>query len=248
MPELTGKIAFVTGGSRGIGAAIVRRLAADGANVAFTYVSPSSAEGAQALARELSTDGRRALAIQADASDAGAVRQAIEQAIAELGPVDVLVNNAGVFITGPIGEARLDDYERTMDINVRAPFVAIQAAQAVMPDGGRIINIGSCLAARAGRPGVALYSASKEALVGLTQGLARDLGPRGITVNVVHPGPIDTDMNPADGAHAGDLVAVLALPHYGETRDIAGMVAFLAGPEGRYITGASLAVDGGFAA
>ncbi|CAB3713478.1 3-oxoacyl-[acyl-carrier-protein] reductase FabG [Achromobacter denitrificans] len=248
MPELTGKIAFVTGGSRGIGAAIVRRLAADGANVAFTYVSPSSAEGAQALARELSTDGRRALAIQADASDADAVRQAIEQAIAELGPVDVLVNNAGVFITGPIGEARLDDYERTMDINVRAPFVAIQAAQAVMPDGGRIINIGSCLAARAGRPGVALYSASKAALVGLTQGLARDLGPRGITVNVVHPGPIDTDMNPADGAHAGDLVAVLALPHYGETRDIAGMVAFLAGPEGRYITGASLAVDGGFAA
>jgi len=248
MPELTGKIAFVTGGSRGIGAAIVRRLAADGANVAFTYVSPSSAEGAQALARELSTDGRRALAIQADASDADAVRQAIEQAIAELGPVDVLVNNAGVFITGPIGEARLDDYERTMDINVRAPFVAIQAAQAVMPDGGRIINIGSCLAARAGRPGVALYSASKAALVGLTQGLARDLGPRGITVNVVHPGPIDTDMNPADGAHAGDLVAVLALPHYGETRDIAGMVAFLAGAEGRYITGASLAVDGGFAA
>ncbi|MGE8627189.1 3-oxoacyl-ACP reductase family protein [Achromobacter denitrificans] len=248
MPELTGKIAFVTGGSRGIGAAIVRRLAADGANVAFTYVSPSSAEGAQALARELSTDGRRALAIQADASDAGAVRQAIEQAIAELGPVDVLVNNAGVFITGPIGEARLDDYERTMDINVCAPFVAIQAAQAVMPDGGRIINIGSCLAARAGRPGVALYSASKAALVGLTQGLARDLGPRGITVNVVHPGPIDTDMNPADGAHAGDLVAVLALPHYGETRDIAGMVAFLAGPEGRYITGASLAVDGGFVA
>lgn len=248
MPELTEKIAFVTGGSRGIGAAIVRRLAADGANVAFTYVSPSSAEGAQALARELSTDGRRALAIQADASDAGAVRQAIEQAIAELGPVDVLVNNAGVFITGPIGEARLDDYERTMDINVRAPFVAIQAAQAAMPDGGRIINIGSCLAARAGRPGVALYSASKAALVGLTQGLARDLGPRGITVNVVHPGPIDTDMNPADGAHAGDLVAVLALPHYGETRDIAGMVAFLAGPEGRYITGASLAVDGGFAA
>ncbi|MGE8616030.1 MAG: 3-oxoacyl-ACP reductase family protein [Achromobacter veterisilvae] len=248
MPELTGKIAFVTGGSRGIGAAIVRRLAADGANVAFTYVSPSSAEGAQALARELSTDGRRALAIQADASDAGAVRQAIEQAIAELGPVDVLVNNAGVFITGPIGEARLDDYERTMDINVRAPFVAIQAAQAVMPDGGRIINIGSCLAARAGRPGVALYSASKAALVGLTQGLARDLGPRGITVNVVHPGPIDTDMNPADGAHAGDLVAVLSLPHYGETRDIAGMVAFLAGPEGRYVTGASLAVDGGYAA
>ncbi|MCY1195098.1 Cyclic-di-GMP-binding biofilm dispersal mediator protein [compost metagenome] len=248
MQNLTGKVAFVTGGSRGIGAAIARRLAADGADVAFTYVSASSAAGAQALAQELSTDGRRALAIQADSADAAAVRRAVEQAVAELGPVDVLVNNAGVFIAGPIGDATLDDYERTMDVNVRAPFVAIQAVQDAMPDGGRIINIGSCLAVRAGRPGVALYAASKAALVGLTQGLARDLGARGITANVVHPGPIDTDMNPADGERAGDLVAVLSLPHYGETRDIAGMVAFLAGPEGRYVTGASLAVDGGYAA
>ena len=248
MPNLTGKIAFVTGGSRGIGAAIVRRLAADGADVAFTYVSASSAAGAQALVRELSVDGRRALAIQADAADASAVRDAVDRAIAELGPIDVLVNNAGIFLTGAIGETSLDDYERTMDVNVRAPFVAIQAAQASMPDGGRIINIGSCLAGRAGRAGVALYAASKSALVGLTQGLARDLGARGITANVVHPGPIDTDMNPADGAHAADLVAVLSLPHYGEARDIAGMVAFLAGPEGRYVTGASLSVDGGFAA
>jgi NAD(P)-dependent dehydrogenase (short-subunit alcohol dehydrogenase family) len=248
MQNLTGKVAFVTGGSRGIGAAVARRLAADGADVAFTYVSASSAAGAQALAQELSTDGRRALAIQADSADAAAVRRAVEQAVAELGPVDVLVNNAGVFIAGPIGDATLDDYERTMDVNVRAPFVAIQAVQDAMPDGGRIINIGSCLAVRAGRPGVALYAASKAALVGLTQGLARDLGARGITANVVHPGPIDTDMNPADGERAGDLVAVLSLPHYGETRDIAGMVAFLAGPEGRYVTGASLAVDGGYAA
>ncbi|MNI79351.1 Cyclic-di-GMP-binding biofilm dispersal mediator protein [compost metagenome] len=135
-----------------------------------------------------------------------------------------------------------------MNINVRAPFVAIRTAQASMPDGGRIINIGSCLATRAGRPGVALYAASKSALIGLSQGLARDLGPRGITVNVVHPGPINTDMNPANGEHASELVAVLSLPHYGEPRDIAGMVAFLAGPEGRYVTGASLAVDGGYAA
>lgn len=248
MGNLTGKVAFVTGGSRGIGAAIVRRLAADGADVAFTYVSASSAGAAQALAKELTVDGRRAHAIQADSEDALAVRQAVEAAIKELGPVDVLVNNAGIFVAGVIGDTSLDEYERTMDINVRAPFVAIRTAQASMPDGGRIINIGSCLAVRAGRAGVALYAASKAALVGLTQGLARDLGTRGITVNVVHPGPINTDMNPADGDHAGEMVAVLSLPHYGETRDIAGMVAFLAGPEGRYITGASLAVDGGFAA
>lgn len=189
-----------------------------------------------------------ARAIQADSADPAQVRQAVEQAIDELGPVDVLVNNAGIFLAGPLGEVTLDDYERTMNINVRAPFVAIQAAQASMPDGGRIINIGSCLAERSGRAGVTLYSASKSALLGMTRGLARDLGARGITANVVHPGPIDTDMNPADGERAGDLVAVLSLPHYGETRDIAGMVAFLAGPDGRYVTGASLAVDGGYAA
>lgn len=248
MANLNGKVAFVTGGSRGIGAAIVRRLAADGADVAFTYVSASSAAAATALARELAVDGRRVIAIQADSADAAAVKQAVEHAIAALGPVDVLVNNAGIFVTGVIGDASLDEYERTMDINVRAPFVAIQAAQASMPDGGRIINIGSCLAGRAGRAGVALYSASKSALVGLTQGLARDLGARGITANVVHPGPINTDMNPADGAAAGEMVSVLSLPHYGEPRDIAGMVAFLAGPEGRYVTGASLSVDGGYAA
>ena len=248
MQNLNGKVAFVTGGSRGIGAAIVRRLAADGADIAFTYVSASSKDAAAALVRELEADGRRARAIQADSADPAQVRQAVEQAIAQLGPVDVLVNNAGIFLAGPLGEVTLDDYERTMNINVRAPFVAIQTAQASMPDGGRIINIGSCLAERAGRAGVTLYAASKSALLGMTRGLARDLGARGITANVVHPGPIDTDMNPADGDHAGDLVAVLSLPHYGEVRDIAGMVAFLAGPDGRYVTGASLAVDGGFAA
>ena len=155
---------------------------------------------------------------------------------------------ADIFLAGPLDEVTLEDYDRTMNINVRAPFVAIQAAQASMPDGGRIINIGSCLAERSGRAGVTLYSASKSALLGMTRGLARDLGARGITANVVHPGPIDADMNPADGERAGDLVAVLSLPHYGEVRDIAGMVAFLAGPDGRYVTGASLAVDGGYAA
>lgn len=248
MGNLTGKVAFVTGGSRGIGAEIVRRLAAEGADVAFTYVSASSAAAAEALAKELSADGRRVRSIQADAEDALAVRLAVEQTIDTLGPVDVLVNNAGIFITGQVGDTSLDDYERTMAINVRAPFVAIRTAQATMPDGGRIINIGSCLAGRAGRAGVSIYAASKSALVGLTQGLARDLGARGITVNVVHPGPINTDMNPADGDRASELVAVLSLPHYGETRDIAGMVAFLAGPDGRYVTGASLSVDGGYAA
>ena len=249
MPELTGKIAFVTGGSRGIGAAIVRRLAADGANVAFTYVSPSSAEGAQALARELSTDGRRALAIRptprTPAPSAGD-----QQAIAELGPVDVLVNNAGVFITGPIGEARLDDYERTMDINVRAPFVAIQAAQAVMPDGGRIINIGSCLAARAGRPGVALYSASKAALVGpdarpgARPGPARHHRQRGAPRPDRHRHESRRRRARGRPGRGAGPAALRRNP-----RRIAGMVAFLPGPEGRYITeGASLAVDGGFAA
>lgn len=248
MHNLIGKVAFVSGGSRGIGAAIVRRLASEGADVAFTYVSASSRDTAQALARELEAEGRRARAIQADSADPAQVRRAVEQAIGELGPVDVLVNNAGIFLAGPLDEVTLEDYDRTMNINVRAPFVAIQAAQASMPDGGRIINIGSCLAERSGRAGVTLYSASKSALLGMTRGLARDLGARGITANVVHPGPIDTDMNPADGERAGDLVAVLSLPHYGEVRDIAGMVAFLAGPDGRYVTGASLAVDGGYAA
>lgn len=248
MQNLDGKVAFVTGGSRGIGAAIVRRLAADGADVAFTYVSEASRDTALALAREVEGGGRRARAIQADSADAAQVRQAVEQAIAELGPVDVLVNNAGIFLAGPLDAVTPDDYERTMNINVRAPFVAIQTAQATMPRGGRIINIGSCLAERAGRAGVTLYAASKSALLGMTRGLARDLGERGITANVVHPGPIDTDMNPANGERAGELVAVLSLPHYGEARDIAGMVAFLAGPDGRYVTGASLAVDGGYAA
>ncbi|MGE8659432.1 MAG: SDR family oxidoreductase [Achromobacter sp.] len=248
MRNLDGKVAFVTGGSRGIGAAIVRRLAADGADVAFTYVSASSRDAAAALARELEAGGRRARAIQADAADPAQLRRAVEQTIAELGPVNVLVNNAGIFLAGSLDEVTLEDYERTMAINVRAPFVAIQAAQATMPEGGRIINIGSCLAERSGRAGVTLYSASKSALLGMTRGLARDLGARGITANVVHPGPIDTDMNPAAGERAGELVAVLSLPHYGEVRDIAGMVAFLAGPDGRYVTGASLAVDGGYAA
>ena len=244
MRNLQGKVAFVTGGSRGIGAAIVRRLAADGADVAFTYVSASSAGKAGELVAEIQAGGGGALAIQADAADADQLRRAAERALDELGPVDVLVNNAGVFIAGDLAQASLDDYERTMAVNVRAPFVAVQALQPSMPNGGRIINIGSCLAERAGRAGVTIYAASKSALLGLTRGLARDLGPRGITVNVVHPGPIDTDMNPADGERAGDMVAVLSLPHYGETRDIAGMVAFLAGPDGRYVTGASLAVDG----
>ena len=248
MQNLDGKVAFVTGGSRGIGAAIVRRLAADGADVAFTYVSEASRDTAAALAREVESGGRRARAIQADSADAAQVRQAVGQAIAELGPVDVLVNNAGIFLAGPLDEVTPDDYEHTMNINVRAPFVAVQAALATMPQGGRIINIGSCLAERSGRAGVTLYAASKSALLGMTRGLARDLGARGITANVVHPGPIDTDMNPANGERAGDLVAVLSLPHYGEARDIAGMVAFLAGPDGRYVTGASLAVDGGYAA
>ena len=165
--------------------------------MAFTYVSAASRDTAQALARELEADGRRARAIQADSADPAQVRRAVEQAIGELGPVDVLVNNAGIFLAGPLDEVTLEDYDRTMNINVRAPFVAIQAAQAAMPDGGRIINIGSCLAERSGRAGVTLYSASKSALLGMTRGVARDLGARGITANGgYHPGPIDFDTEP----------------------------------------------------
>ena len=185
--------------------------------MAFTYVSASSAGKAGELVAEIQAGGGRALAIQADAADADQLRRAAERALDELGPVDVLVNNAGVFIAGDLAQASLDDYERTMAVNVRAPFVAVQALQPSMPNGGRIINIGSCLAERAGRAGVTIYAASKSALLGLTRAGARP-GTARHHRHVVHPGPIDTDMNPADGERAGDMVAVLSLPHYGETR------------------------------
>ena len=246
MSDLTGKIAFVTGASRGIGAAIARHLAAKGADVAITYVS--SPDAAQAVVEALRGTGRRAHAYAADAADPAQVRAAVDQAARDLGGLDILVNNAGIFIAGQFDTLPHADFQRTMDVNVGAVFAATQAALPHLKEGGRIINIGSCLAGRTGEAGLTVYAASKAALVGLTKGAARDLGPRGITVNVVHPGPIDTDMNPAHREGAAESAAMLALQRYGHVDDIAGMVAYLASPAAGYVTGAEISVDGGFSA
>ncbi|WP_353154309.1 3-oxoacyl-ACP reductase family protein [Herminiimonas fonticola] len=243
---LPGKVAFVQGGSRGIGAAIVKRLARDGAAVAFTYVS--SPDKANEVVYAIQQNGGRALAIKADSSDATAVRQAIDQAAATFGGIDILVNNAGVLALGTIEDFKLDDFDRTIAVNVRSVFVATQEALRHMGEGGRIITIGSTNADRMPFQGGAAYAMSKSAIVGLTKGLARDLGARGITVNNVQPGPVDTDMNPAEGEFAETLKGLMAIGRYGKTEEIASFVAYLAGPEAGYITGASLTIDGGFAA
>jgi 3-oxoacyl-[acyl-carrier protein] reductase len=246
MSDLAGKVALVTGASRGIGAEIARTLARHGAAVAFTY--RSAADQAHGVEKAIQSDGGRALAVQADNADPEAVRAAVEAAVAEFGGLDILVNNAGVFPSGPLDEVALEDVDRTLGIHVRAVFVAAQTAARHMTDGGRIINIGSCLIERLPGPEMTLYALSKSALTGLTKGLARDLGPRGITAVVVDPGPTDTDMNPAEGPVADFLREFIAIGHYGQARDVAGMVAYLAGPGGRHVTGSSILVDGGFAA
>ncbi|MCE9937886.1 MULTISPECIES: 3-oxoacyl-ACP reductase family protein [Serratia] len=243
---LQNKVAFIQGGSRGIGAAIVKRLAREGATVAFTYVA--SAEKADALVAEITATGGKALAIKADSADAAALQQAVRQAVNSLGNLDILVNNAGVLAMGSTEELPLEDLDRTLAVNVRSVFVASQEAARHMNDGGRIINIGSTNAERMPFAGGAVYAMSKSALVGLTKGMARDLGPRGITVNNVQPGPVDTDMNPANGDFAEQLKAMMAISRYGKDEEIASFVAYLAGPEAGYITGASLSIDGGFSA
>ncbi|NZA27176.1 3-oxoacyl-ACP reductase FabG [Luteimonas sp. SJ-92] len=246
MADLIGKVALVTGGSRGIGAAIAKRLAREGADVALTYVS--SAKGASAVVAAIEANGRRALAIAADSADPQAVAAAVERTVAEFGRIDILVNNAGIFPYEPLEAVTLDSFDRTMAIHVRAAFVAAQAAARHMGTGGRIINIGSCLADRTGGPNMTVYAASKAALTGLSKGLAQDLGPRGITANVVHPGPTDTDMNPAQAEGADLQRQGLPLGRFGDADDVAATVAHLAGQGGRFITGAAIAVDGGFAA
>jgi len=246
MIQLSGKTALVTGGSRGIGAAIAKRLARDGADVVITFAK--SADQAEAVVAEIKKLGRRGLAIGADSGDAGAVTAAVDRTVKELGRLDILVNNAGIYTTTPFDETSLVDIDRVWDVNVRAAIVASQSAARHMKQGGRIISIGSCLGERVGGPGITLYSMSKAALIGFTKGLARDLGPRGITVNCVEPGPIDTDMNPATGEGAAAQRSMLALGHYGTVEDIAATVAHLAGEGGRFITGASILVDGGYAA
>lgn len=243
MPDLNNKVALVTGGSRGIGAAIAFSLARSGADVAITYASaPEKARDVVAAIKGL---GRRALAIQADNLDAAAVEAAVGQAHVELGGLDILVNSAGVFSVDTIDTATLEEYDRVMSIHVRASFVASKAAAALMGNGGRIIFIGSNLGEKVPFPGLSIYSTSKFALVGLTKALARDLGPREITVNIVQPGSTDTDMNPADGEHADAQRALMAIPRFGKASDIAGLVTFLAGEEGRFVTGSSMTIDGG---
>lgn len=243
---LSGQVAFVQGGSRGIGAAIVKRLARDGAAVAFTYVS--SASKAEELVATITAAGGKALAIRADSADAVAVQHAIRQSVTRFGRLDILVNNAGVLVWGHLEELTLDALDRTLAVNIRSVFVACQEAAHHMGKGGRIINIGSTNADRIPMAGGAVYAMSKSALVGLTKGMARDLGPRGITVNNVQPGPVDTDMNPADGESAEQLKGMMALARYGKDDEIASFVAYLAGPEAGYVTGASLTIDGGFSA
>jgi 3-oxoacyl-[acyl-carrier protein] reductase len=241
--ELAGKVALVTGGSRGIGAAIAKRLAADGATVAITYVKDAGAASAVVEAIEL--DGGKAIAIQADAADVEAVKSAVEKTVATFGRLDVLVNNAGTAIPKPFEEATLEEMNRMIDINIRGVYVATQAALKHMKTGGRIISIGSAVGERVAAPGLVPYAGTKGAVKMFTQALAREIGSRGITVNNVQPGPIDTELNPAAGDWAVPQKAATALDRYGRVDEVAALVAFVAGPESSYITGANLTVDGG---
>jgi 3-oxoacyl-[acyl-carrier protein] reductase len=243
---LAGKVAFIHGGSRGIGAATARRLARDGASVAIGYAS--SAIAAEALVEDIRAAGGKATAVKADATDAAALTRAIDGVAAQFGRLDILVNSAGVLAIAPLDQFTLEDFDRTVAVNIRSVFVASQAAARHMTDGGRIINIGSTNAQRMPFVGGAPYAMSKSALVGLVKGLARDLGPRGITVNNVSPGPVDTEMNPASGDFATTMHGLMAIPRHGKAEEIAGMVAYLASTEAAFVTGADLLIDGGFAA
>jgi len=243
MSKSTNRVALVTGGSRGIGAAIAKRLAADGANVAITYTK--GADAAASVVKEIERNGAKAIAIQADATDAAAVEAAVEKTVATLGQLDVLVNNAGTAIPKKFEETTLEEIDHMFSLNVRGALVATQAALKHMKNGGRIIMIGSCVGERNMTPGLAAYSATKGAIKMFTQGLSREVGDRGITVNNVQPGPIDTDLNPAAGDWAAPQKANTALNRYGTVDEVAALVAFVARPEASYITGANLTVDGG---
>lgn len=241
--KLQGKAALVTGGSRGIGAAIARRLAAEGADVAITYVNGS--EKAESVVAEIKASGRRAVAIKADNRDADAVERSVKEAAEVLGRLDILVNSAGIWRAEPVDSLSLADFDESIEVNLRAPFVASKAAAALMGEGGSIISISSNLADRITDQGLAAYSASKAGLVGLTKALARDLGARGITANIVNPGSTNTDMNPADGPHAEHQRQKMATPRFGDASEIASLVAWLAGPESRFVTGSTFTIDGG---
>ncbi|MFI7108096.1 SDR family NAD(P)-dependent oxidoreductase [Nonomuraea sp. NPDC050227] len=244
MSDLTGRVALVTGGSRGIGAAIAKRLADAGAAIALTYIQ--AADQAREVAQQIEADGGRAAVVQADLAQPNAAAEAVEQTVRQLGRIDILVNNAGFLAYGPLAEVSAAELDRVLAVDVRSVFLAAQAAARHMGEGGRIISIGSCFNGRVPGSNFVLQAMAKSALTGLTKGLARELGPRGITATIVDPGPIDTDMNPADGETADFQRSLTALGRYGEAADIAAAVAYLAGPGGRYVTGATLAVDGGY--
>ncbi|WP_454719087.1 SDR family oxidoreductase [Caulobacter segnis] len=244
--RLAGKRALVTGAARGIGAAIALKLAEDGADVAITY--EKSAGKAEALVAELRALGRKAVAIQADAASSEAAKAAVEQTVADLGGLDILVNNAGVLFAGAFSEQPLEQIDLQLNVNVRGVFLITQAALKHIPNGGRIISIGSNAGLSVPFAGIAVYAATKSALESFTRGLARELGPREITVNLVRPGPIDTDMNPADGALAPAILPSLSIARYGQAREVAEAVTFLAGPGAAYVTGSGILVDGGISA
>jgi NAD(P)-dependent dehydrogenase (short-subunit alcohol dehydrogenase family) len=240
---LAGKRALVTGASRGIGAAIARTLAAEGADVAITY--EKSADLAAEVIRDIEAKGRRAVAIQADSADVAAVETSVDQTVARLGGLDILVNNAGILRMANLADISIADIQATLDVNIRGPIVASKAALPHLGRGGRIISIGSFFAERVPASVLGVYAASKSALVAFNQALARELGPKEITVNLVQPGSIDTDMNPAHGPFGDTLRQITALGHYGAVEDIANAVAFLASDKARYITGTALTIDGG---
>lgn len=244
MTDLNGKRALVTGGSRGIGAGIALALADAGADVAITY--ERAADRAEQIVRRIEQKGRKAVAIQADGADPAAVKRSVEETVAALGGLDILVGNAGIARMGPFAELSLADLDALLDVNVRAPMLAAQAAIPHLTAGGRIITIGSNVANRVPFGGITAYAMSKSALLSFTRGLARELGPQDITVNLVQPGPIETEMNPSDSPFAEQVRGLTALGRYGLPEDIGAAVAFLASPAARNITGASFDVDGGF--
>jgi 3-oxoacyl-[acyl-carrier protein] reductase len=244
--ELMGKVAVVTGGSRGIGRAVATRLAEAGAEVVLTY--RADAVAAVEVVDEIRAKGGRVLAVQADSAETGAIDEVVERTVGRSGRLDVLVNNAAEFVFGALDDMDAATFDRVVATNVRGPFLASRAAARHMGDGGRIITIGSNVSERTPFPGLTLYALSKAALAGLTKGLARDLGQRGITANLVSPGPTDTDASPADGPQAGMIAGFTAVGRYARPEEIADMVVHLAGPGAGYVTGAVVAVDGGFTA